>query len=373
MKKPNLLIVLYFVLSIALTNAQGLEKQLDDHINTYLSFNSEQPVANILVYLENAKKDFTYNKGFGQLSLSNETPVEANSPFKIASITKMFTATLILQLVEDDKFKLNDNVVDLIGEIEFVDFDRLSVFNGKSYGSKITVRELLNHTSGLADIFTDTEKEFMARLFENPEKQWTTEDLFELYYEFGLNTRAHFKPGKGFHYSDVNYFLLGLLIEKYTNLPLAEAYRTYILQPAGMQNTYYEYHETAKNALPMPSSYIGNIELNKDINTSFDWAGGGLVSTTYDLNLFMKALFTSVLFKNKNLFEEMISESDNRYGYGIILYSFDDIRFYGHSGYWGSDVFYNPDLEITMVISVNQTNLPFNHREFVKSIYNLIK
>jgi len=373
MKTPNLLIVLLFIASCLLTTAQTIEAQLDDHFKAHLSLDPEQPVANILVYLENGKKDLIYNKGFGQVSVADQTPVQKSSPFKIASITKMLTATLILQLVEEGKFKLNDPVADLIGEIGYVDFEKLMIINGKSYGAQLTIRQLLNHTSGLADVFTDTEEEFMGRLFEKTQKLWTTQDLFEFYYEFKLNTRAHFKPGKGFHYSDVNYFLLGLVIEKYTNLTLAEAYRSHILEPAGMQNTYFEYHETATNKLPFPSSYIGNIELNKDINTSFDWAGGGLVSTTYDLNLFMKALFGGVLIDNKDLFEEMISESGDRYGYGLILYSFDDIRFYGHSGFWGSDVFYNPEKEISMVISVNQTSLPFSHREFVKSVYDLIK
>jgi D-alanyl-D-alanine carboxypeptidase len=125
--------------------------------------------------------------------------------------------------------------------------------------------------------------------------------------------------------------------------------------------------------LSFPSSYIGNIELNKDINTSFDWAGGGLVSTTYDLNLFMKALFNNKLIKTKKLFKAMISETGDHYGYGLTLYSFDDNRFYGHSGYWGSNVFYNPDLEISMIISVNQTDVPFNHKEFLRRIYDLIK
>jgi len=373
MKTPNHLIVLLFIASCLFTTAQNLETQLDEHFKKHLSLDPEQPAANILVYLENSKKDLAYNKGFGQVSVADQTPVQKDSPFKIASVTKMFTSTLILQLVNEGKFNLTDTAVDLLGKLDYIGFDRLLMMNGKNYGAKITVRQLLNHTSGLADLFKDTQEKFMGKFFENPQKQWNVRDLFQLYYAFNLNSRAHFKPGEGFYYSDVNYFLLGLIIEKYSELPLAEAYRTYILKPAEMKNTYFEYHEEPTNALAFPSAYMGNIEINPDINTSFDWAGGGLVSTTYDLNLFMKALFGGVLIKNEDLFEEMISESGDRYGYGLILYSFDDIRFYGHSGFWGSHVFYNPDLAISMVISVNQTHLPFNHREFVKSVYDLIR
>ena len=373
MKTPNLLIILFFVASLAYTHAQPLETQLDNYFNAHLSDNPEQPVANILVYLENGTKDFVYNKGFGQVSMTDETTVQKDSPFKIASVTKMFTSTLILQLVEEGKFELSDKAKALISEIDYINFERLLMIDGKNYGGDITVKQLLNHTSGLADLFTDTQDEFMGKFFENPQKQWEVQDLFKLYYEFNLNNRSHFKPGDDFYYSDVNYFLLGLIIEKYSGLPLAEAYRTYILEPAGMKNTYFEYHEESTNDLAFPSSYMGNIEINPDINTSFDWAGGGLVSTTYDLNLFMKALFNKSLIKTESLFNEMISESGDRYGYGLILYSFDDVRFYGHSGFWGSGVYYNPEKEMTMVISVNQTNLPFSHRAFIKGVYDLVK
>lgn len=373
MKKTTLLLVLFTLAVSALAPAQNLTKDLDNFFNEHLSDDPDQPVVNILVYLENEKKDFVYHKGFGQLSVSDDTTVSPNSPFKTASITKLFTATLILQLVEEGKLKLDDPVVGLIGDQAFVGFDKLMMLDGKNFSHDITLRQLLNHTSGLADIFTDTQEEFMNLIFENPQKQWSVKDLFETYYQFGLHERAHFKPGAGFYYSDMNYFLLGLIIEKYRETPLVEAYRTYILEPVGMSNTYLEYHETATNTLAFPSLYMGNIEVNTNINTSFDWAGGGLVSTTYDLNLFMKALFDKQLIKQDQLFQAMITDSRDRYGFGMFLYNFDDVRFYGHSGFWGSDVFYNPEAGITMVVSVNQTHLPYKHYEFVNGMYQLVK
>ena len=357
----------------SIVTAQNLNEKLDHHFNSHLTQNPEQPVANILVYLENENKNFVYNKGFGQISISKTTPVQKDSPFKTASVTKMLTSTLILQLVEAGKLSLNDTGASLIGDIDFIEFDKLQIINGKNYGREITIEQMLNHTSGLADVFTDTVEEFMGILLENPQKQWTPEDLFKFYYDYNLNNRAHFKPGKDFYYSDVNYFLLGLIIEKTTGLRLAEAYRSYILEPAGMNNTYLEYHEASTNQLAMPSAYIGNMEIDKNISTSFDWAGGGLVSTTYDLNLFMKALFSHKLIKDSILLEKMITDSKNRYGYGLFLYNFSGVRFYGHSGYWGSDVFYSPEEKITMVVSVNQTELPFSHKEFIRGFYDLIK
>ncbi|PNQ72284.1 hypothetical protein C1T31_12070 [Hanstruepera neustonica] len=373
MKKTTLLLVLFTLTIVAMVPAQNLSQKLDTYFKTHLSDNPDQPVANILVYLENEKQDFVYHKGFGQLSVSDDTTVSPNSPFKTASITKLFTATLILQLVEEGKLKLDDLVVELIGDQTFVGFNKLMMLDGKNFGKDIAVRQLLNHTSGLADIFTDTQEEFMGLFFENPQKLWTVQDLFETYYQFDLHNRAHFKPGEGFYYSDMNYFLLGLIIEKYRAMPLAEAFRTYILEPVGMSHTYLEYHEAATNTLAFPSLYLGDIEVNADINTSFDWAGGGLVSTTYDLNLFMKALFGKQLIKQDQLFQAMITDSRDRYGFGMFLYDFDGVRFYGHSGFWGSDVFYNPEAGITMVVSVNQSHLPYKHYEFVNGMYQLVK
>ena len=373
MKKTNLLSLIFILLGITLVPAQNLTQTLDQYFNAHLSKNPEQPVANILVYLENSQQDFVYHKGFGQLSLTDSTAVTKDSPFKTASITKLFTSTLILQLVEDGKLQLDAPVVNLIGDQSYVGFDKLLLLDGQNYGHDITVRQLLNHTSGLADIFTDTQDEFMGLFFKNPQKLWTVQDLFDTYYQFGLHERAHFKPGDGFYYSDMNYFLLGIIIEKYRDMPLAEAYRTYILEPVGMSHTYLEYHEAATNNLDFPSLYMGTIEVNQDINTSFDWAGGGLVSTTYDLNLFMKALFDKQLITQEDLFHAMITDARDRYGFGIFLYDFDGVRFYGHSGFWGSDVFYNLKAGITMVVSVNQTNMPYKHYEFVNGIYQLIK
>ena len=373
MRKATLFISLLLITIACAVKGQSKDKKLDDYFKAKLSNNSEQPVATILVYLENEENDLVYHKGFGQLSVVDKTPVLAKSPFKIASVTKMFTSTLILQLVEEKRISLNDQVSALIGDIQFVGFDRLMLFEDKNYSHEITVKHLLSHTSGLADIFTDTEEEFMGELLSNPERQWAVKDLFSFYYKHGLHERAHFKPGKGYYYSDINYFLLGLIIEKYRGISLAKAYRKFILKPAEMKHTYFEYHEVATNPLPFPSSYIGNIELNKNTNTSFDWAGGGLVSTTYDLHLFMKALFDKKLFKSDKLHREMITDARNRYGYGIFLYEINGERFYGHGGYWGSDVFYSPSKKITMIVSVNQTNVPFKHNEFIKEIYDLIQ
>lgn len=353
--------------SFAQENAGKTIKKLDKHFNKHLSFNKQKhPVANILVYLENEDRDFTYHKAFGQLSVDNKQKVEKDSPFKIASITKMFTAVLTLQLIEDGKLKKTDKVYDLLSGKDFVRFDDLHLFQGKSYGKHITVEQLLSHRSGLADIFEDTEKEFIAYVFENSQNKWTPKALFDWYYKNEVNKMAHFIPNDNYYYSDTNYFLLGLIIEELTKKSLADVYRDKILKPVGMKHTYFEYYEPSKNVLAMPSAYIGNVEVNKSLNTSYDWAGGGLVSTTHDLSLFVKALFEGKLFKNKATLDDMTKSYSERYGLGINFYR--DKQYFGHFGFWGSGLLYNPKEKIVIVISFNQADLNFDVSKFLKKI-----
>jgi D-alanyl-D-alanine carboxypeptidase len=362
-----------FATAICMTMNAQKAKELDALFTSYLSTDPNAPVTAILVNLENAKSGFSYKKGFGRHSLESSEKVHKNSPFKIASITKILTATVILQLAESGGLTLEDKASDLLKGTSYIKFDDLHKFNGRSYGIELTVKQLLTHTSGLADIFTDAESEFIELFAIDPTKQWTPKSLFDTYYNLGLNSKAHFKPGDGFYYSDTNYFLLGLIIEQITGLSLAENYRTRVLRPAQMKNTYFEYHEASRNKENMPSTYLQSMEINKDINTSFDWAGGGIVSTTEDMSLFMRALFNHRLIKDMGLFKQMIADTGTGYGMGISMYSINNQIFYGHGGYWGSLVCFNPDTQESLVISINQSDPPFRFNELLRQTLVLMR
>lgn len=348
-------------------------ERIDSYYQSLLSNDEAKPVTALLVRLENGKTGTIIHKGFGSNSLSDTASVLPDSPYKTASVTKMFTATLILQLIEQHKLQLTDKISELLSDQSYINFNQLHIYKGKPYAHEITIEQLLNHTSGLADIFSDTEEAFIQLFMSNPTKQWNTEDLFNTYYNFGLNTQAHFKPGDDYYYSDTNYFLLGLLIEKLTRTSLAEAYRSYIIEPAGLKHTFFEYHEASTNDIRMFSTYLQDIELTADLNTSFDWAGGGLVSTTTDLSLFMKALFDGQLIKGKVLFQKMLFNSGSRYGYGIFIYNINGHNFYGHSGYWGNMVCHDPERELTLAVSVNQSDPGFSFNELIKKSLKFIE
>ena len=346
---------------------QNLNKsrELSNYFEGVLSDDPEQPVVNILTYLENGKSGFVFNEGFGTISRENKVPVSKSQTFKIASITKMFTAVVIMQLYEENRIGLDQPVYKYLKEVDFVRFDSLHIHNGTSWGKQITIRQLLSHRSGLADVFTDAEEEFNGYVFQHPQTQWNPEKLFDMYFAFGLNEMAKSGPGKAFAYTDVGYFLLGLCIEEITGDDLATQYRKRILEPLGMEHTYFEYYEDPVDSIPQAHAFLGSTDATAAINTSFDWAGGGLVSNTRDLAIFIRGLFNHRLFENKSTLQMMVDK--DRYGYGTGVLHFDEKTWYGHFGYWGSGLYYNPENELTICISINQVNPPIDFQKIIKT------
>lgn len=341
-------------------------EQMDVYFKTLIDTTSTTPVVNILCNLEDGETGFRYHSAFGAVDLENSAPARADHAFKIASITKMFTAVTVLQLAEEGAFGLDDPMAKYLGDYPFVQIDSLHLWEGRSFGRDITIGQLLAHRSGLADIFTDREAEFFATIMADPQQQWSPEALFDLYYRMQLHKEARFEPGKGYAYSDTGYFLLGLLIEAETGMELPEVFRKRILNPLGMDHTYFEYYESVPATRPQVHAFVGELDATAHINTSFDWAGGGLVSTTRELSRFIQALFKGDLFQKDTTLNLMLGDSD--YGYGIGRFVFNGTTFYGHTGFWGSGLFYDPVSGTTLCLSLNQANTGFSMRTVIETL-----
>lgn len=121
------------------------------------------------------------------IDLESKRPTSKELTFKTASITNMPTAVIALQLMEEGKIDLDQTAHHYLSENSFVNFDSLHLFEGKLYGKEITIRQLLKHRCGLADIFTDTPK-MLDFVIENPNIQWNPVKLFQKYHEYGLNS-----------------------------------------------------------------------------------------------------------------------------------------------------------------------------------------
>ncbi len=344
--------------------------QIDSIVKTRINHESENPVHSILLYIENADKNFIYNKGFGKLNQGGQT-VSKNDQFRIASSTKLFVSTIILQLAEERKLNLNDKASLYLKNLNYLNFDNFHLLKEKRLSHEITIKQLLSHRSGLADIFSDIEQEFFSLLLQDPTKQYSPRSIIELYYQYNLNQTPHFEPNQGWYYSDMNYVLIGLIIEQIEQTTLSESIRNRILNPLEMKDTYFEFYENPQQKGNLINQYVGNLNFT-EINTSFDWSGGGLVSTNKDLTTFIKSLFDLKLI-NRNSLNKMIDvkfskENESKYGLGVYESIYNGNTYYGHYGFYGTYIGYCPDMGTTISYSISQATTDFNVYSFISNI-----
>lgn len=219
----------------------------------------------------------------------------AGDPYFLGSITKTYTAVTVLRLAEEGRLSLDDTL------------DRfLPAF---PEGSKITLRHLLAHTSGLKDfylyLYLRPDRQEMIELVT---KRWSQEELLALSARFG----RYFDPGSGWDYSSTNYFLLGVIIERASGLPLPEAYRRYVYEPLALRRTWLHGHEEAR--APLPTGYMGTVaswkhsEMFGELGattvldrSSAELAAGGLIAPAGEALRFLRGLFAGELLSSPSL------------------------------------------------------------------------
>jgi D-alanyl-D-alanine carboxypeptidase len=302
--------------------------------------------------------------------------------FNIDSISKMMTATIVMKLVEADEIALEDRISRFLpGSI----LEGLHIYSGQSYGEIITIAHLLSHTSGIADNWSNPH--FLDLIIADPHRRWKPEETIEYVKH---NCKPRFCPGSGFQYSDPGYNLLGLIIEAVTGTELHIVYRELLLDPLGMEYTYRPSHEIAKPRFPgrAPSQrYLDDMEctLLPAVMTA-DWAGGGLISTTEDLLLFMRTFVRNEIFKNpttiKRMFEWVTSGPFHNYGLGISRVLFDKSanpayeglgEVWGHTGSSDNFMYYWPEGDVIMIGTLNQLNCTRNLYDNIAMIMRIIQ
>lgn len=341
---------------------------IDQLLRERLSTNPAHPVHHISIYLENKKSQRKYHKIFSQHPGDNITE---NSPFKIASSTKLMVATLILQLIEENKCKLTDPIIDYLGNDEDLRLDQFQIIEDKNHANQITIEQLLSHRSGLADIFNDGQDEFFEILMSQPHKSYTPQMIIDLYFTLQLHQKPKFKPGENWHYSDMNYVLLGLLIEKIEKHSLADVLRHRIFSPLKMKESFLEFYEEKTTRQPHMPQYVESINFS-EINTSFDWAGGGIVSHHKALAVFITALFDGKLISEKMVKKmidlDRLNNQEHFYGLGISQSSYQGLTFYGHHGFYGSYIGYCPEQQIVLSYAIGQAFAPFEVYPFINTV-----
>ncbi|WP_271765252.1 serine hydrolase domain-containing protein [Aquimarina algiphila] len=352
----------------------GNAQQLSSLMNEKISNNTDNPVYSISIFIEN-DGDVLASEAVGKRKREGNA-IEITDQFRIASSTKLFVATIILQLEEEGKLRLNAPIYKHLNGMNDLQFEKFHLYQAFAFSKAITIKHLLSHRSGLADIFNDRQEAFFGKVMATPNRQYRPEDMVNLYFEFELNKDAKFKPGEEWRYSDMNYVLLGFLIEKLDGKSLSQSIRDRILNPLKMQDTYFEFYEKTHSNNGRIHQYVGNTDFNA-INTSFDWSGGGLVSTHQDLTIFIKALFNGKLMSYESL-EKMIAvqptkETELPYGLGVYQSVYCGETFYGHYGFYGTYIGYAPKTKTVLSYCISQATPSFNVYEFVNSVIETIK
>ena len=350
--------------------------QINKLAQSVLSHEGKQPLHNLMLFGVNARDGFSVHIGKG-ITGRSEDPISKDHQFKIASITKTFVATVILQLIEEGKLDFTDPISRYITDLPFLHFEQFLIHNGKSVSKDITIIHCLQHISGVPDIFTDEETRFVLSVLLHKKRQYNVEKVVKRYYKYRLNEKAHSLPGEGYHYSDMNYMLLGFVTEQLTGKSLAKNIRERILEPLNMKHTYFEYYEPECGIGKQVDTYLNRLNITKKVNTSYEWGGGGLVSTVQDLGIFVQALFANDLFQNKETLTKMLdiqttSQFGKEAGMGIFRYQFGDLTFYGHGGFYGSLMLYCPSKQVSLVINIGQANAAIDEVSLVSDFAHLI-
>ncbi len=381
MKKSILaftLLILWMVsLDLRAQSHLELKKQrIDSLMQATLVHEGKHPVHNFMLYVQHPASGLDLQHGVGYRG-RDESPIEADDQFKIASITKTFVSVITLQLLEEGKLQLDDKIGPYVQDRDYLKFEEFLIYDGGPVSQDITVEQCLRHLSGVADIFTDKETRFVLSVLFHKKREYDVPKVIKRYYKYKLHKQPTSRPGEGYHYSDMNYMLLGFMIEKITGKSLPQNIRERILEPLNMKNTYFEYYEDVHGKDKQVDTYINKINITKKINTSYEWAGGGLISNTRELGVFIQALFAQKLFQNAETLENMIDlhpaqAFDKDAGMGIFRYELNGLSFYGHGGYYGSLMLYCPEQKLTIVANIGQSNADLSPRKLIGSVVDAV-
>ena len=256
----------------------------------YRQFNGSALVA------ENGK--VIYKGAFGQANMEWNIPNTPDTKFRLGSITKQFTATAVLQLVEQGKIKLDAKLSDYLPEYR------------KDTGAKVTIHHLLTHTSGIPS-YTG-QPGFFENVSRNPYK---VDDFVKKYASGDLE----FEPGSKYAYNNSGYFLLGAIIERVTGKPYEQVLRENIFNPLGMKNTGYDHHNTIlpKRASGYSKTADGYTNASY-LDMSIPYAAGSLYSTVEDLYLWDQALYTDKVLSAQSM-ALMYKPFLQNYAYGWVV------------------------------------------------------
>jgi D-alanyl-D-alanine carboxypeptidase len=330
--------------------ARALQAKLDS-LRTVARF----PGASLALALPDGR---TLALATGLADTARGIPLRTTDRLLQGSVGKTYVAAVAMQLVHEGALDLDAPVTRYLGSLPW--FARLP------NASAITVRQLMNHTSGLVRYEFDPRATAVLR--EQPMKAWTPEERLA----YLLDATPPFAAGAGWDYSDTNYIVLGMIIERLAGRPYYDELRRRILDPLRLAHTIPSDRPDlpgVANGYAGPKNELGGYDASLDangrlrMNPQFEWTGGGIASTTADLARWGKLLYEGRAF-DASLLPRMLDGvpsklgRDVRYGLGVMTRPTALGPAWGHSGFfpgYATELLYFPDLRIAAAIQVNAT------------------
>jgi len=332
-------------------NPVDVENKIENNLTKLLdSVLTETQVPGLVAGIWAPDKQINFVYAAGAANLDNHSPMDENMLFRIGSITKTFTVTVLLQLADEGLIDLNDPLSKYLP-----DFPR---------GEEVTLEMLATMRSGIYN-YSESE-EFSINMREDPEHFYLPEDLIAI----AADKPYYFEPGNEYYYSNTNAIIISKIIEMVTGNSLEKEIDSRIIKPLDLKNTYYMTSGREISGFHPSAYYAGKydpdfLECSEWLDCSWAGAAGCMISDLFDLKKYVKALVQGTFLNNElqnyRLKTLEVSRSNIRYGLGILSYN----DFYGHNGAYpgfSSIMMYSSQKNCTIIICYNchlQDSTPF--------------
>ena len=298
-----------FLFSCFISLAQSTEKETDFDkapMDKIILKSGENNFTGNLSLFQNGNQ--IYNNSTGFKDRKNETPIDEQTRFRIGSISKIFTAVMIMQLIEENKLSLESRLSEFIPRVKLSD--------------QITIEQLLSHKSG---IFNYTE---LKDYYNFHQDSLTLDEIVD---KFNVKRRK-FKPGKKYEYSNSNYILLTLILEQIEQDNYGSILKKKILEPYQLNNTYCcnnrHLDDDAKSYYFVKNNWIDAENSNLEIASG----AGGITSNGHDVNRFLSLLFSNKILSKESVDLMKLNTLNFEYGLGLDPIPFFNIIGLGHDG-----------------------------------------
>jgi D-alanyl-D-alanine carboxypeptidase len=356
-------------------------ESLDQKLEYLLSelVEKDSSVRNCVLSVLKGDSSYFWSGAAGIASQENQLPMIKETQIYIASITKLYTATVIMKLYENGIISLDDPISKYLPEELY---RGIHIYKGKDFSDKITIEQLLSHTSGIADYYSEKSKagKSLFELFlEDPGRIWTVDETIE---RARKDLEPNFPPGTGASYSDTNFQLLGKLIEIVTGKPLYKVYDDFLFEPLGLKHTWLTgYSKSKLNIYTTPADVFYNNKIINNIRSNGSyWADGGIISTAEECIIFLKALNEEHIINRSTLklmhnWHEL--EFPIKYGYGTMYFelppSQDIPPLWGHSGSTGSFLYYSEKWNMYIAGTIDQVEAKYTSFKLMISVMQVIQ